>query len=487
MKPKKLTSMLSYWTIRYIVILFAGFTVIALCSLYWMRETTTDSRLKTAGLLGQEVADRVVSADGELAIPPHMDKLLDSRLRYFNFKGELCLFVTDKDGNLLYSKPETSEQDMKKRMTSDLKDSKEPGTKAVTTPIPGGGEEEIGQVTLLMNKKSLGASPNELALVAVLLATLILSGWLTIYLLSRKLSLPIRRVAEGARLIRGGQYDVRLEVETKEREIHELVDSFKDMAGRLKQLEEWRALSLAGVTHELKTPVTSIKGLLMAVRDEVVSPEEGKEFLDIALRESGRLERMVADLLDYNALSAGSVEVASERLDLRALLSEIIYQWELTHKRQNAAIAADWPDAPVYAAGDALRIQQILTNLLNNALQAASPERPLQIRIRLAETENRALVEVADNGTGIAPEDRPHIFERFYRGTRKKLQTRGLGLGLTYSQLLARAQGGELALTDSSPEGSVFALTLPALRADQGGKSNSARFADLGGASNFAR
>ncbi len=257
---------------------------------------------------------------------------------------------------------------------------------------------------------------------------------------------------------------MNLEVDTKEREIDELVVSFKDMASRLKQLEEWRALSLAGVTHELKTPVTSIKGLVMAVRDDVVGPEEAKEFLDIALRESGRLERMVADLLDYNALSAGSVEVRRDRLDLGALVSEIAYQWELTSKNEGTSLSmsTDFPEAPVQAVGEALRIQQIVVNLLNNALQAADPDRPTLIAIRLRAKDNCASIEIADNGTGIAAEDRPHIFERFYRGESKKLRSRGLGLGLTYSQLLARAQGGELRLLESSPEGSAFELELPA-------------------------
>ncbi|MCM3747878.1 HAMP domain-containing histidine kinase [Paenibacillus pasadenensis] len=459
-KKNKQTSILSYWTLRYVAILCVGFGIIVVSSLYLIRETATDNRLKAAGLLGQEIADRVAAGDGRPVIPPHMDKLLGSRLEYFNVDGEVCILITDRDGKLLYSMPYTSQQAMLERMTADLKHSKNPKEKAVTTPVVAG-EGAIGQVTLLMSKNSLAASSYELELLLVMLGTLILSGWLTLYLLSRKLSLPIRKVAEGARLIRAGQYDVDLNVETREREIHELVDSFKEMAGRLKQLEEWRALSLGGVTHELKTPVTSIKGLLMAVRDGVVTQEEAQEFVDIAVQETGRLERMVSDLLDYNALSAGSVEVVSATVELRALVSEIVYQWELTNRQPDAEVSLELPGDAVHAVGDALRIQQIVVNLLNNARQAASSERPQTIRIRVAEAGHRAMVEVADNGIGIDPQEAPHIFERFYRGEKKRLRTRGLGLGLTYSCLLARAQGGELSLLSSSPDGSVFVLNLP--------------------------
>ncbi|SDS92770.1 Signal transduction histidine kinase [Paenibacillaceae bacterium GAS479] len=453
--------MLSYWTLRYVAVLCVGFGIIAFSSLYLIRETATDNRLKTAGLLGQEIADRVAAEDGRPVIPAHMNKLLDNRLEYFNFAGEICILITDRDGKLLYSMPDTSEQSMKERMTADLKQSSIPSEKAVITPVISG-MDTIGQVTLLMSKNSLAASSYELEMLIVMLVTLVLSGWLTIYLLSRKLSLPIRRVAEGARLIRAGQYDVQLDVVTREREIQELVDSFKEMAGRLKQLEEWRALSLGGVTHELRTPVTSIKGLLMAVRDGVVSEEEAQEFVDIAVQETGRLERMVSDLLDYNALSAGSVEIVGATVELRALISEIVYQWELTNKQPNADIALDLPDLAVYAVGDSLRIQQIVVNLLNNAQQAAHPGRPSAIRVRVAEAGDHAFVEVTDNGIGIDQEDGPHIFERFYRGEKKRLRTRGLGLGLTYSRLLARAQGGELSLQASSSDGSIFVLDLPA-------------------------
>ncbi|MEO2207320.1 HAMP domain-containing sensor histidine kinase [Paenibacillus pabuli] len=220
-------------------------------------------------------------------------------------------------------------------------------------------------------------------------------------------------------------------------------------------------IDLAGVTHELKTPVTSIKGLVMAVRDDIVSPQEGKEFLDIALKESERMERMVADLLDYNAMSAGSVAVRHERIDLNLLVGEIIYQWKIAYEDQSPEVALHVRAGTLYTIGDALRIQQIIVNLLNNGLQATASGQTTLFDIRLRAEEQYLFVDVQDNGTGIAEEDRSKIFERFYRGEIKKRRTRGLGLGLTYSRLLAQAQGGDLTLTSSSPKGSQFTLKLP--------------------------
>ncbi len=453
--------MLSYWTVRYFIILCLGFVVIAIAAIYWARDATMHSRIQTSGLLGQEVADRVTTSSGQISIPPNLDSIIQNRLHFFNIDEETCLIVTDNTGKLLFSRPAITEKQMHNKLSDDLTSARDANFMAINTPIDNNQSQQIGQVSILQSKKSLTYSPNQLLFIFVLLAVLILSGWLTLYMLSRKLSRPLRGVAEAAQQICAGNYDVKLNINTPEKEIQELVSSFEEMAQRLKHLEEWRALSLAGVTHELKTPVTSIKGLMMAVRDDVVTGEEAREFVDIALKESGRLERMVSDLLDYNALAAGSVEVRRDRLDLQLLIREVVYQWKLTHETCEMEIDLQLPAEPMYTIGDSLRIQQIIVNLLNNGFQASDQSKAVHFTIAMYTDNDMLHVEVTDNGSGVTPEDQSHIFERFYRSERKKRTVRGLGLGLTYSQLLARAQGGELILRHSSPAGSTFALQLP--------------------------
>ncbi|WP_322905718.1 HAMP domain-containing sensor histidine kinase [Paenibacillus campi] len=460
-KAARTVSLLSYWTVRYFIILCLGFVVIAVAAFYWARDTTMDSRIRTAGLLGQEVADRVTNASGQIHIPPNLDHIIQNRLRFFNIDEDTCVIITDNAGKLLFSRPAITEKQLYNKLSDDLSTPRDTKFMAINTPIDNSSDKSIGQVSILQSKKSLTYSPNELLFIFILLAILILSGWLTLYLLSRKLSRPLSGVAAAAQQICAGNYDVKLNNNTPEKEIQELVSSFEQMAQRLKHLEEWRALSLAGVTHELKTPVTSIKGLMMAVRDDVVSDEEAREFIDIALQESERMERMVSDLLDYNALAAGSVEVRHDRLDLQLLIREVVYQWQLTHDMHDVHIELNVPSEPLYTVGDSLRIQQIIVNLLNNGLQASDASRPIEFAITMYADGNMLHVEVTDHGSGVIPEDQSHIFERFYRGEKKKRSMRGLGLGLTYSQLLARAQGGELMLRHSSPAGSTFSLQLP--------------------------
>ncbi|MFE6075930.1 ATP-binding protein [Paenibacillus sp. NPDC057886] len=457
---KRKTSILSYWTLRYFLILCIGFTIIVAGALYWIRTTSIEKGLKTAQLLGLEIAEKVTGADNKLHIPPDLDRLVDKRTKLFNTDNYFCIMVLDNNNQLIYSKPKMTQQDVYNRLSDDLREPRNKKFAGVTVNVTDD-DQTLGKVWVMQSKKSIAYNPETMLVVCILFVALILCGWFTIYLLSRKLSRPIRQVAHAAEQIRNGNYEVNLDLNTREREMNELVESFREMSIRLQQLEEWRALSLAGVTHELKTPVTSIKGLVMAVRDDIVSPEEAKEFLDIALKESERMERMVADLLDYNAMSAGSVAVRRERIDLNLLVDEIIYQWKIAYEDKSPEIELHTPSGTLYTIGDTLRIQQIIVNLLNNGLQAAASDQAAVFHIHLRAEADNLFVDVQDNGTGIIKDDQPKIFERFYRGEIKKRRTRGLGLGLTYSRLLARAQGGDLTLTSSSPEGSLFTLALP--------------------------
>lgn len=239
--------------------------------------------------------------------------------------------------------------------------------------------------------------------------------------------------------------------------------SFEEMAGKLQQFEQSRAVMLAGVSHELKTPVTSIKGLVHAVREGVVEGDEAVEFLDIALLEAGRLQRMVADLLDYNALTAGMVSVRHDRLDAVPLLSEIVYQWKLTQAEDVAEPVLHMPINPLFLRGDSLRIQQIIVNLLNNSVQAKAPDRKVQLTIDLLEQQGHGFAEirVQDNGLGISSNHSEHVFEAFFRGSDKQSTLRGLGLGLTFSRLLAESMNGSLVLEEHSDKGCTFVLSLP--------------------------
>lgn len=285
----------------------------------------------------------------------------------------------------------------------------------------------FGWVVMLQPENELENVTEEYRLLTGLIISLGLFGWAAIYILSRRLATPISQVAKAAKQIQEGNYQVRLPEQIKEQEVYDLVHSFKEMAQKLQQLESLRAELLAGVTHELKTPVTSISGLLQAVKDEVVTGEEAQNFIDISLKETTKMQKMVNDLLDFNSFSAKALPVAVEKHSVNELISEIVHQWHLGQETEEITVSLSPLPHDRYISTDAVRLQQIIVNLLNNARHAVDSDG--KIEVILSEQEGGLLsIEVKDNGSGIPLAEQPLIFERFYRGEQKNTKCAVWGL-----------------------------------------------------------
>jgi signal transduction histidine kinase len=295
----------------------------------------------------------------------------------------------------------------------------------------------------------------------ILSCTMALTGWGVIYVLTRRLIKPIQDAADAAKQVVAGNYDVHLSKEHQEREIYELMHAFKEMADRLSWLESLRTQLLAGVTHELKTPVASISGLVQAVKEGVVSEQDKDYFLEICLKECARLQKMVEDLLEFNTFAGNAVVVVREPCDLDALVREICTRWQHSREDSNVRVSVETElgVAGWQTSTDPDRLEQIMINLLNNARDAMGHGG--DIYVRLLTDSNRFRIQVKDTGHGIPAAEQLDIFEPFYRGKQKMAKVRGMGIGLPFSRLIGRSLNGDLVLTDSSPEGTTFTLFLP--------------------------
>ncbi|GGI44037.1 two-component sensor histidine kinase [Paenibacillus marchantiophytorum] len=441
--PKR-SSLLRYWTLRYVLTLCIGLFLIGLASIIWLQQRALTDRLQQIESFSVEAAAYITKDANRIVIPAEFYKWIDQNQRKYRLPGQFGLTVYTQAGQVLY------EQAAPQGSSSEYK---------IAAPIHGS-HSQIGSIVISYSKKELTDISQEFGLITSLLILAGLMGWLIIYLMLRRLTKPIYEVVHALKQIQTGNYTLMLQENAKEQEIYDLLYYFNATAARLEQLEQLRTELLAGVTHELKTPVTSIRGLLRAIKDQVVSGNEADEFLDISLEETKRLERMVADLLDFNAFASGHVRMQSEALDLGKLLGEIVYQWSLIHTEDDVEVRTDIADGRQMVVGDPVRIQQIIVNLLNNSQQAADGH--CLITVRLIEYSSTMYeVLVCDNGTGIPAEEQINIYERYFRGTNKKLAVRGLGLGLTLSRMLAAALGGTLVLKESSPQGTTFQLLLP--------------------------
>lgn len=473
---KEKTPLLYYWTKRYLLTLCGGLLIIGIVSILWIRHNALENRLELTKLVAQEIAEHANEMEEgrlkDIRLP-----FLQDRQKFINEGQPLDAFLKDTSGNvrslnqnfplsslesqqLIESLPLVSELTIKKVTLWNKQ-----RASVVIAPIINGGEQ-IGSVYIIQPHNQLQhLNKEEYQLLGLLLLSLALLGWFVIYFLSKKLAKPVEEVASAAQHLMNGNYHIKLNEDVQEKELYQLVLSFNEMTKRLYALESLRTQLLAGVTHELKTPITSISALIQAVNDNVIPDNKKKQFLTMSLKEAGRLQNMVEDLLDFNSFSAGSIKVNKEKLNVQATLKEIIYQWEIVHGDALATTEITFvnPEKPLYAMLDSVRFQQIIVNLLNNSLHAIKGKQNGKITISLTYDQQNVNILVEDNGYGIPEDEQDYIFERFYRGKNKKDIERGLGLGLPYSLLLAKAQGGHLSLQNSERSSTIFLLQFPLL------------------------
>ncbi|MCA1023554.1 sensor histidine kinase [Halobacillus litoralis] len=463
-KPEKRKTIFHYWSRRYLATLLIGLILIAAGSVWWIKKTTVDHRLNLMHIVGQEMADRIVTTNGRILSGPLFEEILRNRAGELDVsetpaalivtdQGEIL--VTNQRGGQIRNAGDYVDESLYQKTESVVSLDRNQRAYVISEPIESG-EETLGYVVLVNDKETLSRLNQEYGLLALLLGGVGLLGWGVIYYLTRQLSKPLKETARAARMVSEGSYDIQMSSPPKEKELAELMDSFTDMAAKLKQLEEMRTELLAGVTHDLKTPVTSMSGLIQAVKDDIVEGSEAKEYLDLSLKEMERLQVMIQDLLSFNTYAAGALPMYKKHQMLRPILTHFQKQWQ--SDPDHIQLDVHFPEEEVALPVDDHRLKQILFNLVQNAGQAVQEGK---VMIDVTQDASHLIMNISDNGPGIPEEEQPLIFERFYRGKNKKLKQRGLGLGLPLSRMLAEAHGGKLELTRSSENGTIFTLKLP--------------------------
>jgi two-component system OmpR family sensor kinase/two-component system sensor histidine kinase BaeS len=294
-----------------------------------------------------------------------------------------------------------------------------------------------------------------LALAAALAAFLSL---LLGILVSRALTAPLARLTRAAQAVEAGDLSQRVDVHSKD-EIGELGEAFNSMTAGLAEAETLRRNLVADVSHELRTPLSVVQGNLQAILDGVY-PLELEQIASL-YDETRLLTHLVDDLHDLALADAGQLRLDFISIDLVALADRVVQQF-----RPAAAAAAVTVDtvntaSTVVVAGDADRLTQVLANLLSNAVRH-SPAGG-RVTVTVSRENGQARVQVADTGPGIAAEDLPHIFERFYRGDKSRSRRGGgAGLGLAIASQLIVAHGGQIIAASQPGAGSTFTVTLPA-------------------------
>jgi len=273
-------------------------------------------------------------------------------------------------------------------------------------------------------------------------------------LAAARLIRPLRSLTRAAERMTAGDLSTRVDVHGRD-EVGRLGQAFNTMAGRREQLEHQRAAMVSDVAHELRTPVSNIRGWLEAAQDGVAQPD--REFVNSLLEEATLLTRIIADLSDLSAAEAGELRLHPERIDLRELLEVVRGAHQPAADAAGVALRVD---AQGTITADPIRVRQAVGNLVSNAIRH-SP-RGGEVLISAAPREDGIAIVVSDAGDGIPPEHHEHVFDRFWRAEQSRARTSGgSGLGLAIVRRLAEAHGGAAIVESAVGAGARFTLWLP--------------------------
>ena len=276
-------------------------------------------------------------------------------------------------------------------------------------------------------------------------------------MLFRQITSPLRAVSQAAEAIAAGQLDRRVEAKTAD-EIGRLAQSFNRMAESLAQADVQRRNMVADIAHELRTPLTVVQGSLEAMLDGVydLNPEN----IASIHQQTALLSRLVADLRDLALAEAGQLRLDWQSVDLEAVIAQASNALQSQALEKGVTFKVELPQGLPRIRGDGQRLQQVLFNLVSNALRHTPTGGTVKTAVEVK--EDRVVIRVQDTGSGIPAEDLPHVFERFYRVDRSRARsTGGSGLGLTIAKRIVEAHGGQIWAQSWLGAGSTFAFSLP--------------------------
>ena len=256
-----------------------------------------------------------------------------------------------------------------------------------------------------------------------------------------------------------GDFSQRIPVQGKD-EASQLGRSFNEMADQLKNLEVTRQSFVANVSHELRSPLTSMKGFLEAMMDGTIPPEEHDHDIDIVLSETRRMTAMVNDLLDLARIESGIITVNYEVFDINELIRRTLITFEARISEKQMELDVRFANEQSFVYADSNQISQVLRNLIDNAIKYSPEGRTLLVSTYALRKE--VYVTIRDTGVGIPAEDVPHIFDRFYKVEKAHTPSPqvGSGLGLAIVKKIIEAHGQSITVKSARGKGTQFTFTL---------------------------
>jgi signal transduction histidine kinase len=277
--------------------------------------------------------------------------------------------------------------------------------------------------------------------------------------LAQGMTSPLRAMAVAAAEMARGDYNRHVTATSRD-EVGELARAFNKMAAELAEVDRMRRDLIANVSHELRTPISALQAVLENLVDGIEAADEAQ--LRVMLQQVERLGRLVAQLLDLSRLESGAIPLQRTVFEVRPVLEQAIQESRLLLERRPETVVqlnvvVEPPDLEI--EGDAERIHQVITNLLENAVRHSPREGKVVLGARGG--QDQVTLEVSDEGPGIKPSEASRVFERFYRSDAARSSAGGTGLGLSIARWIVDLHNGDIRAEQRSPHGCRMVVVLP--------------------------
>ena len=272
-----------------------------------------------------------------------------------------------------------------------------------------------------------------------------------------RITRPLTELSNAAKRLAQGDMSVRVRVYADD-EIGEVSRAFNSMVDALQNMEEQRKGFVANVSHELRSPITSIAGYLQGMLDGTIPQQEHQKYMQVVYDETQRLTRLIRDLLDLSRIESGNVPMNPVDFNLNELMRRVLIKYEGRLDEKNMEVEAEFADEPCMVHADMDRIEQVVSNLVDNAIKFCGQYGKLTLETRWEGEE--CVVTVADDGAGIDEKDLPHVFDRFYTVDKAHTAGKGTGLGLPIVKQILLQHSHDITVESVSGEGTRFTFRL---------------------------
>ncbi len=292
----------------------------------------------------------------------------------------------------------------------------------------------------------------------IIIITLLITALITSFVFAELFTKPIRKISNAAKQVAAGNYNVTLPSTGHKDEMSMLAEDFNHMTREIARVDNMRKDLLANVSHELKTPLTMIRGYAETIKDLTGNnPEKREKQLDIIIDESDRLSDLITNVLDLSQLQAGKIEFTTEKLNLSNLITGLLGRYDIFRDRGYEFEINITPD--IYSKGDYSRLEQVICNLIDNAVNHSETGTPIKISL---EKKSCAYFSVTNYGNVIEKENINHIWDRYYRIDKSgKRRVTGTGIGLSIVKEILTAHKFEFGVESNEDTGTTFWIEFP--------------------------